>query len=216
MGKWRGLTALWRGFLLHMSTMISQQLECSFPICFICLSGITPIKAVYSHETVSPLILMALIMALTQTNWRTDCQLLWQASEDLTGCVWSCCKQPQSGSTETKEDSIPLKSSDWAWLNIEDVSEGKSWKFHKEWMGLYMVLSHLGNINYHIKPEGVKGKIKVIHRNCLKLIKGDLRDEKGFDEPSTTKDLLWTFSWIEQCLPPDFNLEDLEIRNSLN
>lgn len=73
------------------------------------------------------------------------------------------------------------------WLNNKDVPERKSRKFHEEWTGPYVVLSRLGNVNCNVKPEGGKGRMKVVHPNRLKLVKGDVRDETGFSEPSTTK-----------------------------
>ena len=35
----------------------------------------------------------------------------------------------------------------------------------------HVVLSRLGNVNYHIKPESGNGKAKVVHHNRLKLVK---------------------------------------------
>ena len=108
-----------------------------------------------------------------------------------------------------------------------------------------MVLTRLGNVNYHVKPETGNGRKKVVHRNRLKLVRGNKesnvpnpneqvsRAEFLPDEPAITlHDQQEVRSYDRQELPTglrrstrqrrapdryqDFNLEELEIGEALN
>lgn len=108
-----------------------------------------------------------------------------------------------------------------------------------------MVLTRLGNVNYHVKPETGNGRKKVVHRNRLKLVRGNKesnvpnpneqvsRAEFLPDEPAITQhDQQEVRSYDRQELPTglrrstrqrrapdryqDFNLEELEIGEALN
>ena len=206
-------------------------------------SGVSPFKAVYGHEAVSPLTLIdgenMSTRGLLSGNY---CDKLEETLRKVHKHVANNISLAQKRQKEdydkaTKVESTQLKPGDRVWLNSKAIPKGKSRKFHQEWTGPYEVLRQLGRVNYHIKPEVGKAKMKVVHQNRLKRLESRSNSElpkiNELNEPVIThhEEVLLTVPQetpttvrglrrsTRVCRQPDryqdFTLEDVEIEDAL-
>ena len=64
------------------------------------------------------------------------------------------------------------------------LPKGRSRKFHKPWIGPYVILRCQGRFNYVIRPKSGKGRSSCVHRNRLKLVQNQTDDINEQDMPS--------------------------------
>ena len=141
-----------------------------------CSSGVSPLKAVYGREAVSPLTLTGVPSAVARGVPGNYCDELEETLDKVHKHVASNIRQAQKRQkmvydNATKVESTQLEAGDWVWLNSKAVSTKKSRKFHKEWTGPYVIIRRLGRVNYHIK------------RNRLKMSQGN-REENAMVLPT--------------------------------
>ena len=151
-------------------------------------SGVSPFKAVYGREAVSPLTLTGVPSAVARGVPGNYCDELEETLDKVHKHVASNIRQAQKRQkmvydNATKVESTQLEAGDWVWLNSKAISTKKSRKFHKEWTGPYVIIRRLGRVNYHIKPAEGKGRTKVVHRNRLKMSQGN-REENSMEQPT--------------------------------
>ena len=141
-------------------------------------SGVTPFKAIYGREATTPLVLMSTPLDVQEQFISNYCDELEKTLKDVQVSITTKINEAQRRQKQSYDDrnsvnqSKPFKKGDRVWLNDQAVPKGLCRKFHLHWAGPYVVLSQLGNTNYHIKPEFGTGQAKVVHRNRLKLAKG--------------------------------------------
>ena len=206
-------------------------------------SGVSPFKAVYGREAVSPLTLIdgenMSTRGLLSGNYCDELEkTLRKVHKHVANNISLAQKrQKEDYDKATKVESTQLKPGDWVWLNSKAIPKGKSRKFHQEWTGPYEVLHQLGRVNYHIKPEVGKAKTKVVHQNRLKRLESRSNSElpkiNELNEPVIThheeeqltvpQDTPTTIRGLRRStcvrrLPDwyqDFTLEDVEIEDAL-
>ena len=145
-------------------------------------SGVSPFKAVYGREAVSPLTLIDGENMSTKGLSGNYCDELEQTLRKVHKHVANNIslaqkRQKKDYDKATKVESTQLKPGDRVWLNSKAIPKWKSRKFHQEWTGPYEVLRQLGRVNYHIKSEVGKAKTKVVHQNRLKRLESHSNSE---------------------------------------
>jgi hypothetical protein len=77
-----------------------------------------------------------------------------------------------------------LRPGNTVWLHSTVIPKGRSRKFHKPWIGPYVILRCQGRLNYVIRPKSGKGRSSCVHRNRLKLVQNQTDDINEQDMPS--------------------------------
>ena len=140
-------------------------------------SGVSPFKAIFGREATTPLVLMSPPLEAKEQFISNYCDELEKTLKDVHVSITTkmnvAQRKQKNGYYEHNDvhQSTSFEQGDRVWLNNQAVPKGLSRKFHLPWAGPYVVLSRLGDVNYHIKPESGNGKAKVVHRNRLKLVK---------------------------------------------
>ena len=148
-------------------------------------SGVSPFKAVYGREAVSPLTLIDGENMSTRGLSGNYCDELEQTLRKVHKHVANNIslaqkRQKKDYDKATKVESTQLKPGDRLWLNSKAIPKGKIRKFHQEWTGPYEVLRQLGRVNYHIQT-------KVVHQNRLKRLESHSNSElPKINEPVIT------------------------------
>ena len=138
-------------------------------------SGVSPFKAIYGREAITPLVLMHPQIGVKEQGISNYCDELEKTLKEVhcnmkTNLNVAQGKQKKGYDERNDVDHCTeLKKGDRVWLNNKAVPKGLSRKFHLPWAGPYVVLGRFGRVNYHIKPVSGNGKAKVVHRNRLKL-----------------------------------------------
>ena len=151
---------------------------------------ISPFKAVYGREAISPLVLLgnkekppaSLISNYSDELEHKFREIHAMISENIT-TAQSNQKRLYDERHRVCQSEI-LNAGDIVWLHSTVVPKGGSRKFHKPWTGPFIVLNHQGSVNYVVRSQSGKGRISCVHRNRLKLVKHHDRETKAGTHPS--------------------------------
>ncbi|CAB3990520.1 Retrovirus-related Pol poly from transposon [Paramuricea clavata] len=154
-----------------------------------------PFKAVYGRDATTPLVLLG-----STENPKTRliahyCAELEFTLKEVHATVAEEIKKAQTRQNQnydarnTAHQTEIRRPGDIVWLHSTVISKGRSRKFHKPWIGPYVILRCQGRLNYVIRPKSGKGRSSCVHRNRLKLVQNQTDDinEQNMPSPLSTK-----------------------------
>lgn len=81
----------------------------------------------------------------------------------------------QKRNYDRKAKSSDVKEGVFVWLHNPAQKRGHSPKLSSPWEGPYLVITKLSDVVYRIQAKP-KGKMLVVHADCLKLYEGDIQE----------------------------------------
>ncbi|CAB3986752.1 Retrovirus-related Pol poly from transposon [Paramuricea clavata] len=204
-------------------------------------------RAVYGRYATTPLVLLG---STEKPRLIADyCAELEFTLKEVHATVAEKIKKAQTQQKQnydarnTAHQTEIQRTGDIVWLHSTVLPKGRSKKFHKPWIGPYVILPCQGRLNYVIRPKSGKGRSSCVHRNRLKLVQNETDDinEQDIPSPLSTKsentqeqrvaespivhkeveatNMVHLRRSTRQRRPPDryqdFNLDELEIEDAL-
>ena len=137
---------------------------------------IYPFKAVYGRDATTPLVLLGSTEEPKTRLIADYCAELEFTLKEIHATVAEKIKKAQ---TQQKQNYDYI-----VWLHSTVIPKGRSRKFHKLWIGPYVILRCQRRLNYLIRPKSGKGRSSCVHRNRLKLVQNQTDDINEQDMPS--------------------------------
>ena len=151
---------------------------------------ISPFKAVYGREAISPLVLLGNKEKPPTSLISNYSDELEQKFREIHAMISENITTAQSNQKRLYDErhrvcqSEILNAGDIVWLHSTVVPIGGSSKFHKPWTGPFIVLNRQGRVDYVIRSQSGKGRISCVHRNRLKLVQHHDRETNAGTHPS--------------------------------